>query len=202
MEVDGKGVVGNRAPSSVLWGQLWDELTEELVMLIAQMLAPVSTENAWKSAPLRDIKNMHAQSSLGASHWMRLCKSLFDSAPWRAQLYKSRRNHYETVACCRVLESHLSDEPDWPLQVLRLRSSKLAASTALSHALPISRQTLRTSYWAVAKEVHPDRLQVPLATQAMTVLNEAYRMALLHFTERQPQDVILLDAQGQDHSLL
>ena len=60
MEVDGR-VVGNRAPSSVLWGELWDELAEELVMLIAQMLAPVSTESAWKSAPLRDVKNMHAQ---------------------------------------------------------------------------------------------------------------------------------------------
>ena len=77
----------------------------------------------------------------------------------------------------------------------------------------------------VAKEVHPDRVQVgKLATAAMAVLNEvllachamlhassgltgtapceqAYRKALLHFAERHADDleVIRLDALGLEH---
>lgn len=150
--------------------ELWAAMADELVMMIAEMLAPVSTASSWQMSPLSDLKHMHALSSIGASRWVRLCKSLFLSAPWRDQLNESRRVHYETAACCRVLESHHSEDDDWPLQVLRLRHSKFAAasneqqelSTALSHALPISRQTLRASYCAVAKDVHPDRLQVSL----------------------------------------
>ena len=50
--------------------------------------------------------------------------------------------------------------------------------------------------------MHPDRLQVgaDLATQAMTVLNEAYRRAVLHFAQREiANEVIRLDALGLEH---
>ena len=50
----------------------------------------------------------------------------------------------------------------------------------------------------MALEVHPDRLSSPLANEAMSVLNEAYRQAVLQFSLREP-DVIRLDALGLEH---
>lgn len=87
--------------------------------------------------------------------------------------------------------------------VLKLRGlpaqpCRHSEATLLSHTMPIARHTLRQAYWAVAKEVHPDRLSTPLATDAMTVLNEAYRQAVLQFSVREP-DVIRLDALGLEH---
>lgn len=77
------------------------------------------------------------------------------------------------------------------------------AKSLLSHTLPIARQTLRMAYWAVAKEVHPDRLHTPLAMQAMSVLNEAYRQAVLRFSPRDPtNEVIRLDMLGLEHALI
>ena len=87
--------------------------------------------------------------------------------------------------------------------MLKLRASAKQPSeqgeaSLLSHAMPMARHTLRVAYWAVAREVHPDRLSTPLATEAMTVLNEAYRQAVLQFSVREP-DVIRLDALGLEH---
>ena len=74
-------------------------------------------------------------------------------------------------------------------------------TSLLSHATPIARHTLRTAYWQVAKTVHPDRVQSELSQEAMTVLNEAYRQAVLMFSDdlRGPDDVIRLDALGLEY---
>ena len=86
-----------------------------------------------------------------------------------------------------------------PLEVLKLRASKPAGSAQLSHPIPMARRTLRAAFCAVAMEVHPDRLQTPLASQAMIVLNEAYRQAVIMFAERDINDVIQLDVLGLQH---
>lgn len=93
---------------------------------------------------------------------------------------------------------------DWALEVLRLRGTldSESGTSLLSHRAPFSKRTLRKHYWAVAKAVHPDRLHVgsEVATQAMSVLNEAYRSAVLHFAERDVRnEVIRLDAHGLEH---
>ena len=72
----------------------------------------------------------------------------------------------------------------------------------LSHPTPIARHTLRMAYWAVAREVHPDRVQTPLATEAMVVLNEAYRQAVLYFAEKRVDEIIALDALGVGHAIV
>ena len=145
--------------------------------LIADLLTPCSTESVWLSSPLsqKHLSGLR-ETSIGAARWMSLCKSLYSASPW--SLERHRRCHVETLACCRVIESHVDNEDDWPLIALRLRSPKRTtgpASSELSHATPISRHALRIAYWSAAREVHPDRLiEVPhKATQAMTVLNEA-----------------------------
>lgn len=65
-----------------------------------------------------------------------------------------------------------------------------------------ARQCLNSHRRLLLAQVHPDRLHTPLATQAMVVLNEAYRQAVLHFTERDANEVIRLDALGLEHVLI
>lgn len=177
---------------------LWDLIADDLVGLIAHCLTP--------ARPLvSGDKHVYAETSIGAAHWMQLSASVRARAPWHATLQENRRSHHETAACCRVIESRDEAVYDWPLQVLRLRCTSAQSGAKghhsyLSHTIPISKQTLKTAYWAVAKEVHPDRLSVgSLATQAMTVLNEAYRQAQLHFGVREPNAVIQLDQLGLEH---
>ena len=183
---------------------LWETMAEELVSLIACYLSPIVPGSpslspspgyqpaAWQSPPLLALpaaKTHWAESSVGAAHWVQLSRALRAAVPtWCAELSSSRRNHFETAACCRVIDSQDESSYDWPLQVLRLREGPGAQAEGcrLSHATPISRQSLRLAYWAVAKDVHPDRLQLgrhsstrSIATQAMAVLNEAYRQARL-----------------------
>ena len=183
---------------------LWETMAEELVSLIACYLSPIVSGSpslspspgyhpaAWQSPPplaLPAAKTHWAESSVGAAHWVQLSRALRAAVPtWCAELSSSRRNHFETAACCRVIDSQNESSYDWPLQVLRLREGPGAQAEGcrLSHATPISRQSLRLAYWAVAKDVHPDRLQLGrhsstrnIATQAMAVLNEAYRQARL-----------------------
>ena len=183
---------------------LWETMAEELVSLIACYLSPIVSGSpslspspgyhpaAWQSPPplaLPAAKTHWAESSVGAAHWVQLSRALRAAVPtWCAELSSSRRNHFETAACCRVIDSQDESSYDWPLQVLRLREGPGAQAEGcrLSHATPISRQSLRLAYWAVAKDVHPDRLQLgrhsstrSIATQAMAVLNEAYRQARL-----------------------
>jgi len=181
---------------------LWDAMAEELVELIAVHLIP---ESPFLSRPLTPPpKGTFAHSSVGAAHWVQLCRALVNSAAFRESLARNRRHHFETAACCRVLESRDPDEYDWPLMVLKLRASKVGPQEAgqLSHTTPIARHTLRAAYREVAREVHPDRLVVgALATRAMAVLNEAYLQAQLLFSERDPTNtVIRLDMLGLEHS--
>ena len=173
--------------------ELWDAMAEELVALVAGFLDP----NNSRPLSRQDYNGEYATSSVGAAHWCQLSRSMASSAPWSTSLLqRNRQKHHETARCCRVLDYNESEE-DWPLVVLKLRSSKTAPdSTLLSHATPIARQVLRQAYWSVAREVHPDRVECSLATQAMTVLNEAYRLAQLHFSERLADEVIRLDALG------
>ena len=205
---------------------LWETMAEELVSLIACYLSPIAPGSpslssspgyhpaAWLACPplsLPAAKTHWAESSIGAAHWVQLSRALRAAVPtWCAELSTSRRSHLETAACCRVIDSQNEEAYDWPLQVLRLREGPgaQAEGSRLSHATPISRQSLRLAYWAVAKEVHPDRLQLgrdsstrSIATQAMAVLNEAYRQAQLYFSEREEHDicVIELDMLGIEH---
>lgn len=88
--------------------------------------------------------------------------------------------------------------------MLKLRASSNDAarsSSLLSHPIPMQRRTLRSAFCAVAMEVHPDRLKTPLATQAMIVLNEAYRQACILFSERDLNEAIRLDALGLEHTV-
>ena len=182
---------------------LWDLMAEDLVGLIVHCLTPATP---YLSRPLvSGDRYMYAESSVGAAHFMQLSASVRARAPWHATLQENRRSHHEAAACCRVIESRDEDVYDWPLQVLRLRLSGAQPAGAknhsyLSHTVPISKHTLKAAYHAAAKEVHPDRLRVgSLATQAMTVLNEAYRQAQLHFGAREPNSVIQLDQLGLEH---
>ena len=165
--------------------ELWEAMAEELVHLVAGYLDPSH------SRPLShaDYRGEYASSSVGAAHWCQLSRTLSTSAPWSGTaLQRNRRCHHETSRCCRVLEYDQSEE-DWPLLVLKLRSSKSrdSDSTLLSHATPIARQVLRQAYCSVAREVHPDRVECSLATQAMTVLNEVRAFPLMpHSTPRIP----------------
>ena len=154
---------------------LWEDMADELVELIACYLTPCPTESPWLSRPLATVKNVFAEESVGAAHWLKLSKALHAYAPFRSKMQHYRRRHRETKSCSRVLESYDESQFDWPLMALRLRSAKADdGSSELSHSTPIARHTLRLAYWAVAREVHPDRLMVgSLATQAMTVLNDA-----------------------------
>ena len=162
-----------------------------LVELVACHLVPGGAAGSpWLSRPLGQVPSYYAESSVGAAHWCQLSKALTRRSQYLEVLRNNRRHHRETQACCRVLECKGDQrEYDWPLAVLKLRASKQPTpqhETLLSHATPIARHTLRMAYWAVAKEVHPDRLQTPLAGEAMAVLNEAYRQAVLQFSERVP----------------
>jgi hypothetical protein len=181
-------------------------MAEELVELVAQYLVPGCEANPWLSRPLSQVPAHYAEKSVGAAHWVQLSKALTRRGQWLETLRRNRRSHHETAACCRVINSHDEAAYDWPLAVLKLRASATASSGEppshlLSHTVPLSRHSLRMAYWAVAKEVHPDRLQTPLAATAMTVLNEAYRQAVLQFTVRDETDmeVIRLDALGLEH---
>jgi len=190
---------------------LWETIADELVALIADYLEPSTHGNEWSSRlerPLKGLKGHYAVDSIGAAHWVQLSRALWSSSTtWRRRLTLNHRAHVETMACCRVLEARDEATYDWPLQVLRLRASSIQLSRTterhpLCPATPIPQNTLRVAYWAVAKEVHPDRLQVgALATAAMAVLNEAYRQAQLHFSKRHAVDleVIRLDALGLEH---
>lgn len=181
----------------------WDTMADELVELVASYLVPGTLESPWLSLPLGKVSDYYAEESVGAAHWLQLSKALARRAQrWQISLRHARRCRDETRACCRVLECRNEAAYDWPLEVLRLRASRLSGEEApplLTHQVPMPRQALRTAYWAVAKEVHPDRLQTPLATQAMVVLNEAYRQAVIHFAERDQQEIIRLDALGLEH---
>ena len=158
---------------------LWDLMAEELVGLIAEHLEPhAKTESVPRPLPSptavpHPSPREFANSSRGAAHWVSLSKFLKQSAPFKTALSRNRRSYRETLACERVLASHNEDVYDWPLEVLKLRGAD-DSSEALSHFAPFARTTLKAAYWSVAKEVHPDRLQVgsDLATQAMSVLNE------------------------------
>ena len=189
--------------------QLWDSMAEDLVSLIACYLKPphgaaMPTDG---SCNLQSLRTHYMEGSVGAAHWVQLSRVLLEQAgrPWRATLEHNRKCHHQTDECCRVLEIRdEADEYDWPLAVLRLRASKLNPennASKLSHATPIAKNTLRAAYWQVAMEVHPDRSAEvgSLATKAMVVLNEAYRLSLLHFAEREMPDVIRLDALGLEH---
>jgi hypothetical protein len=190
---------------------LWDAMAAELVELIALYLSPMAAADVWLSQPLAlpAAKTHWAESSVGAAHWVQLSQALTKQAPWPTQcLPSNRRSHRETRACCRVIEARDVQAEDWPLQVLRLRACADEGGSLLSHATPIARHTLRLAYWAVAKTVHPDRLQLgrdsatrAMATQAMAVLNEAYRQAQLYFSERTDllDGVIRLDQLGLEH---
>ena len=146
------------------------DIAEELVAYIADCLTPDVNNDVQLAS-----KTLYADVSVGAAHWVQLSKSLAGTVPWWPQrLITYRRQHRETVECCRVIESREEQRDDWPLEVLRLRGTR-TESAIISHSLPISRHTLRSAYTAVAKDVHPDRLQVPQATQAMTILNEERR---------------------------
>jgi len=191
---------------------LWDAMADELVDLISQHLDPVTlAPSPWLSRPLSQILSQVRENSVGAAHWVMLNKALTRRGEWLDALRRNRRSHRETAACCRILEAKANglaaEQDDWPLAVLKLRAASQEeppASAPLSHAVPMARHTLRTAYWAVAKEVHPDRIgseRTPLATEAMTVLNEAYRQAVLQFTMFD-RDVIRLDALGIEHDAL
>ena len=191
---------------------LWDSMAEDLVSLIACYLKPpqgaaVPADSLNGSCDLQSLRTHYLEGAVGAAHWMQLNRVLLEQAgrPWRATLEHNRKCHHQTDECCRVLEIRDdTDEYDWPLAVLRLRASKLnpeSNASKLSHATPIAKNTLRAAYWQVAMEVHPDRSAEvgSLATKAMVVLNEAYRLSLLHFAERGMPDVIRLDALGLEH---
>jgi hypothetical protein len=209
--------------------EIWDQMADELVECIAAYLVPGSLESPWLSRPLSDVSSYYAQSSIGAAHWMQLSKALFRRGQrnkWELSLQRNRRCRIETTACCRIFECQRAGQYDCeyaelkvyavsrahaltvpgpiviyagPLEVLKLRASKAADSVLLSHSVPIARRTLRAAFCAVAMEVHPDRLNTPLAAQAMIVLNEAYRQAVIMFAERDTNDVIQLDALGLQH---
>lgn len=138
---------------------LWEAMAEELVELIAAHLVP---ETPYISRPLMPPpKRTFADSSVGAAHWVQLCRALVNSAAFRDSLARNRRHHFETAACCRVLENHNLDEYDWPLMVLKLRASKVGPQEAgqLSHTTPIARHTLRAAYREVAREVRATKLE-------------------------------------------
>lgn len=140
---------------------LWDAMAEELVELIAVHLIP---ESPYLSRPLTPPpKRTFADSSVGAAHWVQLCRALVNSAAFRDSLARNRRHHFETAACCRVLESRDPDAYDWPLMVLKLRASKVGPQEAgqLSHTTPIARHTLRAAYREVAREVRLPSLNLP-----------------------------------------
>ena len=152
---------------------LWDTMAEDLVSLIACYLSPIEAGSPWLSLGLPAAKTHWAAKSIGAAHWVQLSRALSDAVPtWCAELSCSRRSHLETAACCRVIDSRRGDD-DWSLQVLRLREGPGAKEegSRLSHATPISRQSLRLAYWAVAKDVHPDRLQLSMVPNALLGLS-------------------------------
>ena len=152
--------------------QGWETMADEIQGLVKEMLTPRTYHPMNNSVTVR---SHYIQSSIAAAHWLQLCKTfLLEAHPWRQRLSHHRRCHLETAACCRVLEIRTtSGRHDWPLEVLRLRGSReQLTSLTLSPATPLSRSALRAAYRAVAKEVHPDRTCVPLAHQAMSVVNE------------------------------
>ena len=181
---------------------LWDTMADDLVELIAEHLKVSTLQRPWVSRPLSQVPAHYVESSVGAAHFVQLSKALGRRSQWLEQLQRNQRSYRETLSCCRVIDSQ-NEDYDWPLAALRLRASGMAndkKASTLSHALPLSRSTLRTAYWNVAKEVHPDRLHTPLASEAMSVLNEAYRQAVLQFSVRDTSDVIRLDALGLEHA--
>ena len=183
--------------------QLFDALALELVEIIARHISPLESIPRPFTRLTRSTE--YKESAIGAAHWIQLSRALYKTTPvFKQTLAMAKRAHYESAACCRVLDCHEKASPDWPLEVLRLRGDDVSSvcETTLSHVLPIARQTLRLAYWNVAREVHPDRLlEGDLATSAMAVLNEAFRIAQLHFGEVAPLEerVIRLDALGLEH---
>jgi len=186
---------------------LWEGIADDCVALIACHLAPSYGTSDLGDAQVGALESMraaHLLRSVGAAHWLALNRACSSTGrPWRAALCHNRKWYDQAGACQRVLEIEDAAE-DWPLAVLRLRASALhpeSSARKLSHATPISKSTLRAAFRSVAKEVHPDRSAEvgSLATRAMTVLNEAYRLSLLHFAEREAPAVIRLDALGLEH---
>ena len=192
---------------------LWDEMCDDLLCVIANKLAPPAL-NARALQPRHLVEAADevlaelVDQSVGAAHYMRLnrtARDRVDRIRWQHALAHNRRCHSLTAACIQVLAARKMDTDDWPLLVLRLRGRLAAADGAthkLSHTTPIAKHALRAAYCAVAKDVHPDRSPPAvgsLATQAMTTLNEAYRQAVLHFSERATPEIILLDALGLEH---
>ena len=173
---------------------LWETMAEELVSLIAQCLSPIAPGSPWLSqaasgslgcrlSQLPAAKTHWAKSSIGAAHWVQLSRALGSAVPtWCAELSSSRRSHFETAACCRVIDSQNTEAYDWPLQVLRLREGPgaQAEGSRLSHATPIARQSLRLAYWAVAKDVHPDRLQLSVVQMYSPHVLSSSRPAVTH----------------------
>ncbi|KAL1510406.1 hypothetical protein AB1Y20_006714 [Prymnesium parvum] len=182
---------------------LLDYLADDLLDCLLERLAPLSNDQLHHLCdyPSREAKFRYAENSQGAAHLVQLCKTLASRTEhWRPKLLGCRRSHHEILECCRVLEAFNEDREDWPLEVLRLRGSGGGNARAeLSHITPIARQVLRLAYWAVARDVHPDRHSVPQATQAMSVLNEAYRRAMLLFSHQLQQDIVVVDQQGLNH---
>jgi len=180
-----------------------DHVGDDVISIIADQLMPADTDlqSDLDTLSARQHKYQYALNSVGAARWVQLCKVLATTqAPWRSKLLNYRQRHRETMECARVLEAVEDQRDDWPLEVLRLRGSKWSEAHAeLSHATPISRHTLRTAFLACALDVHPDRLQVPQASQAMSILNEAYKQALVHFSDRPAQDVLIVDQLGLNH---
>jgi len=178
---------------------LWESMAEELVLIVKEYLEPYTSHPVLSS----EAGSHYIRLSTAAAHWVQLCKKFLQQAhPWRQRLSHHRRCHQEAAACCRVLEA-ARDRRDWALEVLKLRGlpSPSCERGVLSPATPLSRSALRSAYMQVAKEVHPDRTCVPLATQAMSVVNEAYRQAFLLYGERGDvgQQVMILDVEGLEH---
>lgn len=190
-------------PAEAIVRPSFEDMADDMLAIIAMLLAPDST----CEARMAGDTTTYAESSVGACHYCSLSKRLMHSASergWVQCLSSHRRSHYEALACFRVLES-AREHADWPLEVLKLRASRRDATgreRRLSHC-EFTRHVLRTAYRQIALEVHPDRLasnQADLAHKAMSVLNEAYLMGILHFARRDVQEeVLVVDALGAEH---
>ncbi|KAL3933182.1 MAG: hypothetical protein SGPRY_000396 [Prymnesium sp.] len=118
-----------------------EALTDDLLDLLLDQLAPASTPLAWPSSlPLRQLNKFHyAQNSLGAAHCVQLCKLLAGRRHgWASQLAVQRRAHWETLACFRVLEAFHDEHEDWPLQVSRYKPHLQPALSPASSSIDLN----------------------------------------------------------------